>query len=75
MEIESCSIGGERVAVRLAARAAYFEKDGWRRLDEMAEQGDRPIVALVRPVDPARARAEPDAREAPHYRGDLSVAA
>lgn len=35
--------------------AAYLEKQGWRRLDEGRPAGARPVVALVRPVDPARA--------------------
>ena len=54
---------------------AYFERQGWRRLDEPSEQDRRPVVALVHPVDPAKARAEPDARDAQQYRVDLPVAA
>ena len=57
------------------AQAAYFEKQGWRRLDETSEQGHRPIVALVHPVDPAQARVGLDAQEAQQYQRDLPVAA
>lgn len=37
--------------------APYFEKHGWRRLDEQTRSA-RPTVALVRPVDPALEIAE-----------------
>jgi GNAT superfamily N-acetyltransferase len=45
------------------AQASYFEKQGWRRLDEPAEQGHRPIVALVQPVS-RETQAELDPGEA-----------
>jgi len=34
-------------------QAAYFEHQGWQRLNDTASAGARPTVALVRPVDPA----------------------
>ncbi|WP_428666897.1 GNAT family N-acetyltransferase [Reyranella sp.] len=39
-------------------QATYFEKQGWRRLDDGRVPGARPTVALVRPVDPANQSAE-----------------
>ena len=41
--------------------AAYFEKQGWRRLDEKPGSG---TVALVRPTDPALERADLDTADA-----------
>jgi GNAT superfamily N-acetyltransferase len=51
-ESRGCRILYTRVA---PPQAAYFEHQGWQRLDETA--GNRPTVALVRPVDPAQSAA------------------
>lgn len=54
-ESRGCKILYTRVS---PGQEAYFEKQGWRRLDDEQTRGARPTVALVRPVDPAMACAE-----------------
>lgn len=53
-ESRGCKILYTRVP---PGQAAYFEKHGWRRLDEQSRRGGQSL-ALVRPVDPASERAE-----------------
>jgi GNAT superfamily N-acetyltransferase len=54
-ESRGCNILYTRVS---PAHATYFEKHGWRRLDDGQTPGAGSTAALVRPVDPARERAE-----------------
>lgn len=54
-ESRGCNILYTRVP---PARAAYFEKLGWRPLDAGETLGNRSTVALVRSVDPANKSAE-----------------
>ena len=54
-ESRGCNILYTRVS---PGQATYFEKQRWRRLDDGQTLGARPTVALVRPVDPAKERAE-----------------
>jgi GNAT superfamily N-acetyltransferase len=58
-ESRGCNVLYTRVS---PAQATYFEKRGWRRLDDA--EGIRETVALVRPVDPAMSRAELDITDA-----------
>ena len=54
-ESRGCNILYTRVS---PDQATYFEKQGWRRLDDGQTPGARPTVALVRPVDPAKENAQ-----------------
>lgn len=54
-ESRGCKILYTRVS---PGQATYFEKQGWRRLDDEQTRSPRPTVALVRPVDPAMKIAE-----------------
>ena len=54
-ESRGCNILYTRVS---PDQATYFEKQGWRRLDDGRTFGALPTVALVRPVDPAKESAE-----------------
>jgi GNAT superfamily N-acetyltransferase len=73
-ESRGCNILYTRVS---PAQSIYFEKQGWRRLDDA--EGARPTVALVRPVDPAQSRAELDRTDAialsAQYRHDVPAVA
>ncbi|WP_422002859.1 GNAT family N-acetyltransferase [Reyranella sp.] len=48
----------------LPADVKYWEKQGWRRLASEDEEGERRVVAMVRPVDPSKPLADVDAPEA-----------
>ena len=55
-ESRGCNILYTRVS---HGQATYFERQGWRRLDDGQASGlRRTTVALVRPVDPAQGNAE-----------------
>jgi len=54
-ESRGCNILYTRVS---PGQASYFEKLGWRRLDDGQMSVARPTVALIRPVDPAKESAE-----------------
>jgi len=54
-ESRGCNILYTRVS---PGQASYFQKQGWRRLDDGRSPDTRPTVALVRPVDPAKKSAE-----------------
>jgi GNAT superfamily N-acetyltransferase len=75
-ESRGCNILYTRVS---PDQAAYFEKQGWRRLDDGQTAGARPAVALVRPVDPAKESAEIADTDAialsTQYRLDMPAAA
>lgn len=75
-ESRGCNILYTRVS---PDQATYFEKQGWRRLDDAQTPGARPTIALVRPVDPAKSRAELADTDAialsTQYRSDWPVAA
>ena len=71
-----CNILYTRVS---PGQATYFEKQGWRRLDDGQTSRARPTVALVRPVDPAKESAEIADTDAlalsTQYRLDMPAAA
>jgi hypothetical protein len=54
-ESRGCNILYTRVS---PGQAVYFERQGWRRIDDGQTAGGLPTVALVRPVDPTRESAE-----------------
>jgi GNAT superfamily N-acetyltransferase len=54
-ESRGCNILYTRVA---PDQAIYFERQGWRRIDDGRTPGSLPTVALVRAVDPAKESAE-----------------
>jgi GNAT superfamily N-acetyltransferase len=54
-ESRGCNIFYTRVS---QSQATYFERLGWRRLDDRQAPGALPTVALVRPIDPAKKSAE-----------------
>lgn len=74
-EGRGCKILYTRVS---PGQATYFEKQGWRRLDEQTRSA-RTTVALVRPVDPALESAEIADKDAialsTQYRIDTPAAA
>ncbi len=75
-ESRGCNILYTRVS---PDHAGYFEKQGWRRLDDGQTLGARPTAALVRPVDPAKQNAELADTDAvalsTQYRLDMPVGA
>ena len=75
-ESRGCNILYTRVSPK---QATYFEKQGWRRLDNGQTLGTGRTVALVRPVDPAKENAEIADTDAlalsTQYRLDMPAAA
>ena len=49
----------------LPSETGYWQKQGWRRLvpEEMSRAGDKPIVAMVKQVDPSKPLPEVEAPE------------